>query len=102
MEDAVQDGRSRKRLHAVVQGRVQGVGFRYFVLDRAQDLGIVGFCRNLWNGDVEVVAEGAEAALQVFLADLHQGPRMSRVDRVHASWHPAAGGYTTFSISPTR
>jgi acylphosphatase len=100
---AVRDvDRKRSRLVAVVQGRVQGVGFRYFVIDRALELRLTGVCRNLRNGDVEVVAEGEQGALEALLASLHAGPRMAYVEKVHAVWSPATGEFTTFTIAPTR
>lgn len=91
-----------KRLRAVVQGRVQGVGFRYYVAETARHLQLVGICRNLRNGDVEVIAEGESGALEALLAFLHNGPRMSYVEKVHAVWTPATGEFTTFSITSTR
>ena len=92
----------RKRLVAVAQGRVQGVGFRYFVADTASGLGLAGICRNLRNGDVEVIAEGEEGALQALLIALKRGPRMAYVDNVHAVWLPATGEFSTFTIAGTR
>ncbi len=94
--------RASKRLHAVVQGRVQGVGFRYFVIERARDLQLVGFCRNLSNGDVEVVAEGEEGALEALVAALRQGPHMAHVERVRAVQLPATGEFTSFRVSSSR
>ena len=93
---------NQKRLRAVVQGRVQGVGFRYFVLDRAQGLQLVGECRNLRNGDVEVIAEGEQGALEALLVALKQGPRMAHIENVHAVWSPATGEFTGFRIGGTR
>ena len=91
-----------KRLVAVAQGRVQGVGFRYFVADRARALRLAGTCRNLRNGDVEVIAEGERGALEALVVDLRQGPRMSCVDNLHVVWLPPTGEFSTFSIAPTR
>jgi acylphosphatase len=91
-----------KRLRAVVSGRVQGVGFRYFVLDRASDLRLTGFVRNRLNGDVEVVAEGDEGALEAFLVALKQGPRASRVEGVSITWLPATGEFKRFEITSSR
>lgn len=93
---------SRKRLRAALQGRVQGVGMRYFVQERAHDLQLTGFVRNLRNGDVEVVAEGEEGALEALLAGLHQGPTSARVDDVVAVWSPATGEFAGFRIAGTR
>jgi acylphosphatase len=65
-----------------VSGRVQGVGYRYFVLREADALGIAGFARNLPDGRVEVVAEGAEEALARFADRLRHGPAFATVDSV--------------------
>jgi acylphosphatase len=92
----------RKRLVAVAQGRVQGVGFRYYVAERARELQLMGLCRNLCNGDVEVIAEGEQGALEALLAALHIGPSMSHVDTLHAVWLPIKDEFTTFSIASTR
>ena len=91
-----------KRLHAVVQGRVQGVGFRYFVIEEANRLHLVGLCRNLRNGDVEVIAEGEHGALEAFLVALQNGPRMAHVENVHAVWEPATGEFRMFRAESTR
>jgi len=98
----VAEGGCQRRVHAVVQGRVQGVGFRYFVVDRARDLRLVGFCRNLRSGNVEVIAEGEEGALEALLVALRNGPRTAHVENVHAVWLPPTGEFVTFSIAATR
>ena len=92
----------RRRLAAVVRGRVQGVGFRYFVVDRARELHLTGECRNLRNGDVEVIAEGEQGALEALLAALKTGPRSAHVEDVLATWLPPRNEFTTFTIAPTR
>jgi len=66
----------------LVSGRVQGVGFRYFVVHRARTLGLLGFTRNLPDGRVEVVAAGPEVQLEALEADLGRGPRAARVEKV--------------------
>ena len=68
--------------HALVQGRVQGVGFRYSAVREAQRLKVDGWVRNTANGDVEVWAEGPREKLELFLAWLQRGPQFSRVDSV--------------------
>jgi acylphosphatase len=65
---------------AVVRGRVQGVGFRYFARQRAEVRGVRGFVRNLPDGSVEVHAEGKGEAMNAFESDLRQGPSFGRVD----------------------
>jgi acylphosphatase len=80
------------RLEAGVSGRVQGVGFRFFVERRANDLGLSGSVRNLPDGaTVEVIAEGEVRSLDTLLADLHRGPRYATVEAVRASWTEARG-----------
>ena len=63
----------------IVQGRVQGVGYRWFTLQAAQQLGIKGFVKNLINGDVEIFAQGDDASVQEMIKKLRQGPSFSNV-----------------------
>jgi len=88
-------------LHAVVEGRVQGVGFRYFVLEQAQNLDLTGWVRNRARGEVEVYAEGKKDALDLFISQLERGPGMAYVSNLTVDWLPAAGNHTRFSIAPT-
>lgn len=90
-----------KRLHAVVSGRVQGVGFRNFVEYRAVALDLNGWVRNLYSGEVEVLAEGNENALAFFLSDLEKGPSSARVIDVQVEWLPATGEFDGFDIRTT-
>jgi acylphosphatase len=69
-------------LHFLIQGRVQGVGFRWFVHREASELNLRGWVRNTEDGDVEVVAAGETADLGDLRAGLKRGPRGSRVDLV--------------------
>jgi acylphosphatase len=69
----------------IVSGRVQGVGYRYFVMRVAKQLGVAGFVRNLPDGRVEVVAEGSEAALAELEAQLRAGPSFASVEGVDRS-----------------
>ena len=71
-----------------VSGRVQGVGFRYFVRDQARVLGVAGFVRNLADGRVEFLLQGERAAVDAMLGRIAEGPAHSRVDRVDTG--PAA------------
>ncbi len=89
------------RLHAIVEGHVQGVGFRYFVLNRANELGLKGWVRNTFSGDVEVVAEGDRSVLDDLLESLQKGPRSSFVSRVRENWEPATDEFTRFDVKRT-
>jgi acylphosphatase len=69
-------------LHFLIQGRVQGVGFRWFVQREAGQMDLRGWVRNTEEGEVEVVASGTEADLAELRASLRRGPRGARVDRL--------------------
>lgn len=83
-----------------IQGRVQGVGYRYFVLETATSLGLLGWVRNLPNGDVEAQAEGSKASIELWLEQLKGGPPLSRVERIQVDWLPCENRYKTFYIKP--
>ncbi len=87
-------------LHFLIQGRVQGVGFRWFVHREASELELRGWVRNTEDGDVEVVASGTIEGLSELRASLKRGPRGSRVDRVieHYLDDSEAKGLQTFRI----
>ena len=70
------------QLHAIVSGDVQGVGFRFHTLNFANELGVVGWVRNLNNGNVEVTAVGSQEQLDDLLKWLFRGPKWARVDHV--------------------
>ena len=83
------------RLHAIVEGHVQGVGFRYWAHHTAQRLEGVGggFVKNLSNGAVEVEAEALDRApLQALLTELHRGPAQAQVTAVKAKWEENVEG----------
>ncbi len=80
-----------QRATVLVSGLVQGVGFRFFVRKKAQELGLVGYAENLSDGRVEVVAEGEATDLEQLIQQLRQGPRGSRVGNVDVQWSNATG-----------
>jgi acylphosphatase len=82
---------ARRRIHVIVQGRVQGVFFRKTTLEEAERLGLTGFVKNRPDGAVEIEAEGEEEALEAFLAFCRRGPQHARVDDVTVRDHPAKG-----------
>ena len=87
----------KERLDAVVRGRVQGVGFRWFVTREAQHLALAGWVANEADGSVHVVAEGDRADLDRLGEQLSIGPPGARVDDVSLRWAAAtgiAGGFT--------
>jgi acylphosphatase len=91
----------RIRLHAILRGRVQGVGFRAFVVDKGLALGATGWARNRWDGSVEVVAEAERSTLEELLRALQRGPRMANVSEVEQEWQTASGEFKSFRVKPT-
>jgi acylphosphatase len=88
-----------ERLHAVVRGDVQGVGFRYFLVDSARPLGLRGWVRNRPDGAVEVLAEGDRPKLERLLQAAREGPRHARVEEVEVEWGPPSGGLGPFDLN---
>lgn len=80
------DKNNTQELWATVRGRVQGVGFRYYVVERASALGLRGYARNSRNGDVEVLAQGPRLTLERLLTLLRQGPAAASVQDVQITW----------------
>ncbi|MDR7483499.1 MAG: acylphosphatase [Armatimonadota bacterium] len=79
------------RVHAWVRGRVQGVGFRFFVAHHARALGLAGWVRNLADGRVELVAEGPQPAVEALVRLVRRGPDGAVVTDVETVWEPPAG-----------
>lgn len=85
-----------ERIEAIVHGRVQGVGFRYFTVQRASELRLTGYVKNNWNRTVEVLAEGSRQSLEALVGHLQSGPRGAVVTRVDITWTPATGEFHAF------
>lgn len=91
----------QQRLHALVDGRVQGVGFRMFVLDQARAFGLTGWVRNKFDGRVEVLAEGSREQLDRLIEKLRMGPRSAFVEELIKEWQSATGEYKDFNVART-
>lgn len=94
---ATQQSQTQQR-HLLVEGHVQGVSFRAYTEQRASELGLEGYVRNLPDGRVEVVAEGPEDRLQTLEDWCWQGPPAAKVSLVRSETRPASGGFSGFSI----
>lgn len=91
-----------KSLHIKVEGHVQGVGFRYFVYEKAENLGLFGWVRNRFDGSVEIWAQGNSSRLQDLLDAVHQGPSRSFVSDIKFEWYTNNEvEYSQFSMLPT-
>lgn len=82
----------------ILKGRVQGVGYRYFVLRLAQKFEVTGLVRNLPSGEVEVVAEGKKEEVETFLEEVKKGPASAYVSSFREEWLPFSGFYHDFRV----
>lgn len=88
------------RIHVYFSGRVQGVGFRYTTAQTAQRFQVTGWVRNLYDGRVEMKAEGEAAEVERFLAALESEMR-GYIENAEKSTETATGEWTSFSIAPS-
>jgi acylphosphatase len=86
------------RVHVVIKGIVQGVGYRYFVLRAAERYGLAGWVRNREDGAVEVEAQGDPPVLEAFLKDLRIGPRAAEVTGMDVEKLPPGKWYKGFDL----
>ncbi len=86
------------RAEITVAGRVQGVGFRYFVMRNAEELGVTGWTKNLPTGEVFIIAEGRRDVLEELYARLQCGPSSARVEQHSIIWQAANAEYTRFAV----
>jgi acylphosphatase len=87
---------ANQRLNLLISGRVQGVWYRASTRAQAQQLGLVGWVRNLPDGRVEALAEGPRSELEALLAWCHRGPVLARVTDIVATWSEATGEHSGF------
>ena len=90
------------RVHIWVTGRVQGVGFRAFVLSSAGFIGVCGWVRNVGWNTVEAVAEGSREQIDQFISAVKTGPRASRVDESRVEEETATGEFPAFEMRSSR
>ncbi len=93
---------SPQRVHLWVTGRVQNVGFRAFVADSAQIIGVRGWVRNVGYDTVEAVAEGSPQQIEQFVQMMKTGPRASRVDNSRLEEETPTGEFPDFDIHYSR
>lgn len=86
------------RAEIIVNGLVQGVGYRYFVFREAQNLGLKGYVINLYTGEVLTVAEGEKALVEELINKLKVGPMHSAVKNCYVDWQEPLKEFTTFEI----
>jgi len=87
-----------KRYHLIISGRVQGVFYRDFVRREANKLDIVGYVKNLSEGNVEIVAEGTEESLKKFISNCKKGPLMAFVKNIDIKEETAKNEFEDFDV----
>lgn len=85
-------------LHAIVKGKVQGVGFRWTIVDHAEKFKLTGRTRNLSNGAVEIIAQGEKKVLEEFLKAVEADPGNARISSITQTFRPCEGPFSGFSI----
>lgn len=83
----------------IIQGLIQGVGYRFFVIRKAQEYHVRGHVKNLPNGNVEVVAEGEKGIVHEFIEQLKIGPASAHVTGIDVEWSEQEQGFTGFDIT---
>ncbi len=91
-----------ERMHAFVQGTVQGVGFRFFIYQTGLNLQLYGWVRNRINGNVEILAEGSREKLDILLKETSRGPQMAQIDKVDVEWQKPRNDLPPFTILQTK
>jgi acylphosphatase len=88
----------KSRAHLIIRGRVQGVGFRWFVYDTAVSLRLSGWVKNLYDGQVEAVLEGERSTIETAIKQCSDGPRSAVVSGIDLNWDENPEGLTGFDI----
>jgi len=89
---------NKVRAEIVAKGLVQGVGFRYFILRNAQQLGLNGYTKNLYNGDVAAVVEGEKGMIEELFKKIRMGPSHSSVNEARIFWSENKDEFINFDI----
>jgi len=88
-------------VHLMIEGRVQGVGFRYYTKEKAQKFGLKGWVRNTFDEKVEAYAEGQRDQLDLWINHLQQGPRSAFVTEIKKEWMEPQGKFNNFQVIPS-
>ncbi|MDD5590043.1 MAG: acylphosphatase [Candidatus Portnoybacteria bacterium] len=87
-----------KQINLKIYGRVQGVNFRYFIFERAKEIGLTGWVKNEDDGSVLILAEGSEESLKKLIEYCQSGPQFATIDRVEVKWKKTTSGFDDFVI----
>ncbi len=88
----------KKSVKIIVKGTVQGIFFRQFTKEHADNLKLMGFCRNLENNDVEVVVEGEGESIEKLINKIKEGPEHSQIRHVGVEERKWSGDFSEFKV----
>ena len=88
----------KSAVHLIVSGKVQGVGFRWFVVKTGRSFALIGYAKNLPEGNVEIHAEGNKMDIQRFVGKVKQGSPSSRVDHIEIMWINPSNRFKDFAV----
>lgn len=91
--------KDKVRAEITVNGLVQGVGFRYYILRQAKNLGVTGFVKNLYTGEVTTVAEGERGLIEELIKLIKSGPSHAFVKNCRVEWSDSKDEFKTFEIT---
>jgi acylphosphatase len=91
-------GSAVRRVHVFISGKVQGVGFRAFTKDRADEVGVKGWVKNLLDGRVESIMQGRGDGVEKLLESVKKGPRSARVDGVEIKDEKIGDEFADFRV----
>ena len=92
------DSSDKVRAHAIYGGRVQGVGFRFTAQRYANEIGVTGYIKNLWSGQVEIVVEGEKKKVETFLEKIKNGSLSHYIDDVKTHYSEYTGAFRDFHL----
>ena len=90
-----------EQLHLVIEGSVQGVGFRYYIYELGNRLKLTGWVKNKINGNVEILAEGQRESLDILYSEAKKGPPMAQVVNALIEWRKPINDLPPFTVLPT-
>lgn len=88
----------KRRAEIILNGLVQGVGFRYYILRHAQQLGLTGYTKNLYTGEVQTIVEGEISHIEELFSLLKTGPQSASVKNAKIFWSECTDEFTSFGI----
>jgi acylphosphatase len=89
---------SLRSVHLLVEGQVQGLGYRYFALKTGRSMGILGWVKNLPTGEVELSIEGEDVQIGQYIQTLRSKHPWAQIDNIQENWLPHEGKFQDFRI----